>query len=62
VADGGQCRFSYSLDGKTFTPLGEPFTANVGRWVGAKVGVFAAGSAGATADYDSFLVGPVVQE
>ncbi len=57
VAAGGKCRFSYSLDGKAFTPLGEPFTANVGRWVGAKVGLFAAGAAGTSADYDAFLVG-----
>ncbi len=61
VADGGKCRFSYSLDGKIFSPVGETFTANVGRWVGAKVGVFAAGGAGATADYDSFHVGPAVK-
>ncbi len=57
VAAGGKCRFSYSLDGKTFKPLGEPFTASVGRWVGAKVGLFAAGAAGGFADYDAFLVG-----
>ena len=58
VVTGGKCRFSYSLDGKTFTPLGDLFTANVGRWVGAKVGLFAAGSAGTTADFDWFHVGP----
>ncbi|HEY0862974.1 MAG TPA: glycoside hydrolase 43 family protein [Lacunisphaera sp.] len=61
VTEGGQCRFSYSLDGKTFTPLGEPFTANVGRWVGAKAGLFAAGDRAAHADYDSFLVGPAAK-
>jgi beta-xylosidase len=55
VTDGAKCRFSYSLDGKIFTPLGEPFTANVGRWVGAKVGLFAAGATG-SADYDAFEV------
>lgn len=55
ITDGGNCRFSYSLDGKAFTPLGEPFTANVGRWVGAKVGLFAAGATG-FADYDAFEV------
>ena len=58
VADGGKCRFSYSLDGKTFKLLGAPFTANVGRWVGAKFGLFAAGSPGGFADYDAFEVGP----
>lgn len=60
VTDGGQCRFSYSLDGKTFSSLGGVFTANVGRWVGAKAGLFAAGREG-HADYDSFLVGPAVK-
>jgi len=61
VADGGKCRFSYSMDGKAFTPLGDTFTANVGRWVGAKAGLFAAGASGTHADYDSFLVGPAVK-
>ncbi|WP_438480303.1 glycoside hydrolase family 43 protein [Oleiharenicola lentus] len=56
VRDGGKCRFSYSLDGKTFTPLGAEFTANVGRWVGAKVGIFAAGASG-HADFEEFIVG-----
>lgn len=35
------CRFSYSLDGKRFIDLGEPFTAREGRWIGAKIGYFA---------------------
>jgi beta-xylosidase len=61
VADGGKCRFSYSTDGKAFTPLGDTFTANVGRWVGAKAGLFAAGDRGTHADYDSFVVGPAVK-
>jgi beta-xylosidase len=47
VGDDAKCRFSYSYDGKTFTPLGEEFTArNAGRWLGAKVGVFAAATGG----------------
>jgi beta-xylosidase len=49
VGEGAKCRFAYSYDGKTFTPIGEEFTAKPGRWVGAKVGIFAAsqpGSAG----------------
>jgi beta-xylosidase len=61
VSEGGQCRFSYSFDGKTFTPLGGSFTASVGRWVGAKAGLFATGDRGTHADYDSFLVAPVVK-
>ena len=35
------CMFSYSGDGKTFTPIGDSFTARPGRWIGAKVGLFA---------------------
>ena len=42
VSEGGKCRFSYSDDGRTFIPIGEEFTAKAGRWVGAKVGIFAA--------------------
>lgn len=59
VREGGKCRFSYSQDGEKFTPAGEgDFTATVGRWVGAKVGLFAAGAHGANADFDWFQVGP----
>lgn len=54
VRDGGKCAFSYSLDGIAFTPLGDEFTATVGRWVGAKVGLFAAGNG--HADFDWFRV------
>ncbi|WP_295936544.1 glycoside hydrolase 43 family protein [uncultured Alistipes sp.] len=35
------CTFSYSLDGKRFAPLGKPFTAREGRWIGAKIGYYA---------------------
>ena len=58
-------RFSYSTDGVTFTPFGEPFQSNVSRWVGAQVGVFAASPSGTPsnvatsvgyADYDWFRV------
>lgn len=40
-ADNGLCTFSYSTDGRRFTPLGQPFTAREGRWIGAKIGLFA---------------------
>ena len=44
-SDGGhdwvvKCRFSYSLDGKWYQPLGKPFQAREGKWIGAKVGTF----------------------
>jgi rhamnogalacturonyl hydrolase YesR/beta-xylosidase/lysophospholipase L1-like esterase len=57
------CRFSYSTDGHEFTPLGGAFIARAGRWIGAKVGVFAAAHAAATgtghADFDWFRVASV---
>ena len=34
------CNFSYSLDGKKYLPLGKPFQAREGQWIGAKVGMF----------------------
>ncbi|MBN2104737.1 glycoside hydrolase 43 family protein [bacterium] len=34
------CIFSYSLNGKHFQSVGDPFRAQKGRWIGAKVGVF----------------------
>ena len=40
VTKGGKCQFSYSLDGNTFTSTGDVFTAEVGRWKGAKLGLF----------------------
>ncbi len=35
------CVFSYSLDGKKFTEIGGDFEAWEGKWIGAKVGIFA---------------------
>ena len=40
VSKGGKCDFSYSTDGAIFTNTGNTFTAEVGRWKGAKVGLF----------------------
>ena len=34
------CTFYYSLDGKKYEPVGKAFTAQVGKWIGAKVGLF----------------------
>ncbi len=41
VANGAVCRFSFSTDGAKFTTIGEPFKARQGKWIGAKVGLFA---------------------
>ncbi|GAB3906086.1 glycoside hydrolase family 43 protein [Mucilaginibacter boryungensis] len=40
ISTGAKCDFSYSLDGKSFTSAGNTFQAEVGRWIGAKVGLF----------------------
>lgn len=50
VAGDAVCNFSFSEDGKNFRPVGEPFTARQGRWIGAKVGVFAS-RVGRTREY-----------
>ena len=56
------CSFSYSADGTTFSSVGEPFTARKGKWIGAKVGLFAVrtGKTRETgyADFDWFRVTP----
>jgi beta-xylosidase len=41
VETGGKCRFLYSLDGRSFTPIGVEFQAKKGVWIGAKVGISA---------------------
>lgn len=40
VSEGGKCLFSYSTDGENFKKIGKEFTANKGRWIGAKTGLF----------------------
>ena len=60
VEEKAVCVFSYSANGKTYVPLGQPFKARQGRWIGAKVGIFAVGNGPAPkigyADYDWFRV------
>lgn len=60
VGAGGRCRFAYSGDGQSFTPIGDEFPASSSQWVGAKVGVFAAARPAATSDgrarFDFFRV------
>lgn len=41
VGKGAQCQFSYSEDGRRFKNAGSPFMAVPGRWIGAKLGLFA---------------------
>lgn len=40
VDSGAMCTFYYSLDGKKYHRVGEPFKARQGKWIGAKVGLF----------------------
>lgn len=58
VTEGGRTTFSYSLDRKRFQDFGQPFTATVGRWVGARMGLFGAASSaqGGYVDIDDFIV------
>ena len=59
MSDGARCRFSYCVSGEKFVPLGDEFPAVPGRWVGAKIGVFASTShadGGGRADFDWFRV------
>jgi beta-xylosidase len=60
VDTGAVCRFSYSADGKNFTNIGTEFTAREGRWISAKVGLFAISPNGSTslgfADYNWFRI------
>ncbi|HVS29855.1 MAG TPA: glycoside hydrolase family 88 protein [Thermoanaerobaculia bacterium] len=53
-------RFAYSLDGATYLPLGGAFVARPGRWIGAKVGLFASAPLDAkttgSAEFDFFRI------
>jgi beta-xylosidase len=40
VSAGAKCDFSYSTDGQNFVDAGTQLQAEVGRWIGAKVGLF----------------------
>ncbi|WP_374165805.1 glycoside hydrolase 43 family protein [Arcticibacter sp. MXS-1] len=63
VTSGAKCQFSYSSDGKKFTPAGGVFTVTPGKWIGAKIGLFATRETqindSGWADYDWFRVEPV---
>ena len=62
VAEGAICQFGYRAEGKEFVDLGETFVAKPGRWIGAKVGLFAVRSTttgeSGYADVDWFRVDP----
>jgi beta-xylosidase len=56
----GKCQFAYSENGTDFQHIGDLFQAREGRWIGAKVGVFAVSSRATGingyADFDWFRV------
>ncbi|MGV3541509.1 MAG: glycoside hydrolase 43 family protein [Rufibacter sp.] len=60
VGPNAQCQFSFSQDGERFTNIGGTFTAVPGRWIGAKVGIFATREEKTNdsgyADYDWFRI------
>jgi beta-xylosidase len=61
VRDSAVARFAYSRDGVRFQEIGEPFQAREGRWVGARVGLFAVrpreSAPGGRADFDFLRFG-----
>ncbi|MEO7310350.1 MAG: glycoside hydrolase 43 family protein [Chitinophagaceae bacterium] len=63
VTAGAKCQFSYSFDGAAFTDAGDVFTAEVGRWIGAKFGIFCTRTSqindSGYADFDWLRVAPV---
>jgi beta-xylosidase len=55
VSEKALCQFEFSLDGKSYQTIGEPFTASLGPWVGGKIGLFAASACGTLVeDYAHF--------
>lgn len=46
VVSNSQCRFFYSLNGKSFKEAGEVFPMKEGKWIGAKIGLLAVEPAG----------------
>jgi hypothetical protein len=60
VSDPAICTFSISTDGKNFTAAGDEFRAVAGKWIGAKVGLFAIGNVRTNdtgwADFDWFRI------
>lgn len=62
MQQGALVTFSYSEDGTNFTPIGSPFQAEAGRWIGATIGLFALGTKDTGehgyADYDWFRFTP----
>lgn len=63
ISEGGKCQFLYSLDNQNYTNAGEVFKADVGMWIGAKMGIFCTRPTqindSGYADFDWFRVEPL---
>lgn len=63
VSTGAVCRWSYSLDGKKYIPVGDAFSAKPGKWIGATLGLYAARdnqiNDSGYAEFDWFRVEPL---
>jgi hypothetical protein len=61
-SEGGTCRFRFGFGEGDLTPIDATFQAVPGRWIGAKVGLFALTNAPLTtpahADFDYFRFAP----
>lgn len=59
-APDAMCQFSYSENGRNFKKFGAPFKARVGKWIGAKVGLYSIStpeaSRGGYADVEYFRI------
>lgn len=59
-APDAMCQFSFSENGKRFKEVGKPFKARVGKWIGAKLGLFSVSPAdakrGGYADIEYFRI------
>ena len=62
--EGGLCRFAFASNGGDFIEISQTFQAAPGRWIGAKIGLFAlsegALSAPTHADFDYLRFGPLL--
>lgn len=58
VSEGARVAFSYRAGDGAFIPLGTPFEAPMGRWVGAQLALFATGAPGAYAEIDYVRITP----
>ena len=44
ISNGAKANFTYSFDGTTYENVKEEFQAEVGRWVGTRIGLFYPGT------------------